>query len=104
MSIVQRVPNAPRTPLRNVRVSDELWQAAQAQAAENGETVSDVVRRALERYVNAYAAGDWVRNVRTGDVRQVLEVRLTEVVVGLPQAWGTRVWAVSNVEPAEAPE
>ena len=51
MSIVQRVPNAPRTPLRNVRVSDELWQAAQAQAAENGETVSDVVRRALEEYI-----------------------------------------------------
>jgi predicted HicB family RNase H-like nuclease len=49
--MVRVMPNAPKTPSRNVRVSDELWQAAQAQAAENGETVSDVVRRALEEYV-----------------------------------------------------
>lgn len=39
------------TPNRVVRVSDELWQAAQAKAAEKGETISEVVRRALERYV-----------------------------------------------------
>lgn len=45
------VPNQPKTPLRNVRVSDELWQAALLKAEERGETVSDVVRRALERYV-----------------------------------------------------
>ena len=45
------MPNQPRTPLRNVRVSDELWQAAQAKAEERGETVSDVIRQALERYV-----------------------------------------------------
>ncbi len=53
--------------------------------------------------MSATAAGDWVRNVRTGLVRQVLEARSTELVVGLPQAWGTRVWAVSDVEPAQAP-
>jgi predicted HicB family RNase H-like nuclease len=45
------MPNAPKTPSRNVRVPDELWQATQAKAAKNGETVSDVVRRALEKYV-----------------------------------------------------
>ena len=45
------MPNQPKTPLRNVRVSDELWQAALFKAEERGETVSDVVRRALERYV-----------------------------------------------------
>ena len=39
------------TPLRNVRVPDDLWQAAMAKAAERGETLSDVLRRALERYV-----------------------------------------------------
>lgn len=39
------------TPLRNVRVSDEVWQPARERAAENGETVSDVVRRALVEYV-----------------------------------------------------
>lgn len=45
------MPNAPKTPSRNVRVSDNLWQAAQVKAAQNGETVSGVVRRALERYI-----------------------------------------------------
>ena len=32
------------TKVRAVRVSDEVWQAALEKAAENGETVSDVVR------------------------------------------------------------
>lgn len=45
------MPNQPRTPARAVRVDDTLWQAAQVKAAERGETVSDVIRRALERYV-----------------------------------------------------
>jgi len=45
------MPNAPKTPGRNVRVPDELWHAAQAKADERGESVSDVVRRALEKYV-----------------------------------------------------
>lgn len=36
---------------RTVRVPDDLWTAAKGKAAERGETVSDVLRRALERYV-----------------------------------------------------
>lgn len=39
------------TPLRNVRVADDLWHAAMTKAVERGETLSDVIRRALERYV-----------------------------------------------------
>jgi antitoxin component of RelBE/YafQ-DinJ toxin-antitoxin module len=47
------MPNQPRpsNPGRMVRVEDELWHAAQAVAAERGETVSDVLRKALVRYV-----------------------------------------------------
>ena len=45
------MPNQPKTPNRVVRVDDELWHAAQKRAAEKGETVSDVVRGALRRYV-----------------------------------------------------
>ncbi|WP_207573592.1 YlcI/YnfO family protein [Mycolicibacterium bacteremicum] len=45
------MPNQPRTPLRSFRIPDELYAAAQAKAEEKGESVSDVVRRALERYV-----------------------------------------------------
>jgi len=36
---------------RNVRVDDELWEAAQAKAARRRESVSDVIRRALLAYV-----------------------------------------------------
>ena len=39
------------TDRRSVRISDEVWAAAQAVAAERGESVSDVVRRALAGYV-----------------------------------------------------
>lgn len=45
------VPNQPRTPLRSFRIPDDLYEAAQKKAEEKGESVSDVVRRALERYV-----------------------------------------------------
>ena len=53
MTLRSNVPNKPKTPLRSLRISDGLWQAAQAKAAERGESVTDVVRRALERYVRA---------------------------------------------------
>ena len=39
------------TTLRNVRVDADLWDAAKERAEENGETVSDVIRRALAEYV-----------------------------------------------------
>lgn len=41
----------PKTTLRNVRVDDELWTAAQEAAASRGESLSDVLRAALRRYV-----------------------------------------------------
>lgn len=39
------------TRTRPVRVSDELWEAAKAKAAENGENLSDAIRRFLADYV-----------------------------------------------------
>jgi hypothetical protein len=45
------VPNKPKTPIRGVRVPDEEWKPAQAKAKRKGETVTDVVRRALRDYV-----------------------------------------------------
>ena len=36
---------------RQVRINDEEWAAAQAAAAHNNETVSEVVRRSLRQYV-----------------------------------------------------
>ena len=40
-------------PLRSVRVSDAVWQAAQAKAEERGELISEVIRAALMRYAKS---------------------------------------------------
>lgn len=48
------VPNQPATPNRTIRVPDELWEAAQRKAADRGETVTDVILRALRRYLRDY--------------------------------------------------
>ena len=47
---MKAMPNKPKTRLRSLRVSDEVWVAAQAKALEEGTTVSDVVRVALVKY------------------------------------------------------
>ena len=39
------------TTLRNVRVSDELWQSAQERADAQGMNVSEVIRALLEAWV-----------------------------------------------------
>lgn len=46
------VPNKPKTPTRTLRVSDDLWQQALKKAEARGETLSDVMRKALQRYVS----------------------------------------------------
>lgn len=45
------MPNQPKTPQRTVRVPDDVWAAAKAKAEERGEVLSEVIRKALERYV-----------------------------------------------------
>ncbi len=47
-------PNQPKTRARAIRVDDVLWAAMQEIADENGETVSDVARRAFAREVKAH--------------------------------------------------
>ena len=42
------------TRLRNVRVADDLWTQAKAVADERGESLSDVIRAALARYVKRH--------------------------------------------------
>lgn len=43
--------NAAKTPMRTIRISDDLWQTLLAAAAKNHESASDVLRRAAEVYV-----------------------------------------------------
>lgn len=47
----QREPQG-NTPIRAIRISDDLWEAARQVATERGETLSEVVREALRRYVD----------------------------------------------------
>ena len=39
------------TPLRNLRVPDELWDAVRAKAEAEGTTVTAVIIAALQRYL-----------------------------------------------------
>lgn len=48
------MPNQPATPHRTVRVPDEVWEEAKRIAEDRGETVTDVVLRALRRYVREF--------------------------------------------------
>jgi predicted HicB family RNase H-like nuclease len=45
------VPNQPKTPKRSVRVPQDLWDAVKAKAKDRGESVTDVVIRALKLYL-----------------------------------------------------
>lgn len=44
-------PNKPKTPTHSVRVPQELWDAVRAKAKRQGETITDVIIRALKRYL-----------------------------------------------------
>lgn len=45
-------PATGKTPVRNVRVPDGLWNAAKAKAEQEGRTITDVIVSALHRYVS----------------------------------------------------
>lgn len=45
-------PATGKTKLRNIRVPDELWAAAMAEAQTEGRTLTDVIVSDLHRYVN----------------------------------------------------
>jgi hypothetical protein len=44
-------PATGKTKLRNVRVPDELWDAAMKEAKAEGRTLTDVIVSDLHRYV-----------------------------------------------------
>lgn len=51
MSPQPRSPKGTRVPPRSVKVPDERWTRAKAKAAERGETITDVINRKLEEYL-----------------------------------------------------
>lgn len=51
--ILRRVPNKPKTPITGFRIPLELKAEATRCAAAEGKTLTDVVIKDLERYVEA---------------------------------------------------
>ena len=47
---------AKGTPLRNIRIDDELWQAAAEVANERQESLSEVMRQFLRDYIATHGA------------------------------------------------
>jgi predicted transcriptional regulator len=47
------MPNAPKTPTRTIRVSDDIWLAVQKKAAIEQVTVTSVIVTALEDYIHS---------------------------------------------------
>lgn len=43
----------PGTTLRNVRISDDLWDAALARAEKENTSVSEVIRDLLQQWVDS---------------------------------------------------
>lgn len=46
------MPNRPATKARTVRVPDDLWNAAQQKARARSDSLSQVIREALRKYIN----------------------------------------------------
>lgn len=47
-----------KTPLRNVRIPDHVWDRAKEVAAERGETLTSVIESALRRYIARHGSGE----------------------------------------------
>lgn len=48
----ESVPNKPKTPVRTVRVEDEIWEPAKAQAKSEGRNLSEVIRELLAEWID----------------------------------------------------
>jgi hypothetical protein len=55
----------PKEPMKSrvIRVPDQLWSAAKQRADEKGETVSEAVRKFLERYAKPVKSNDETKRV-----------------------------------------
>lgn len=59
------------TPMRQIRIPDDLWNRATARAAREGTNVSEKIRTLLESYVND--------DVSAPDALERIAVQITEV-------------------------
>ena len=65
------------TPMRNVRVPDETWTAAQHRAKHDGVALSELIRDWLDAYVNGAKRGDVLARARlqgyAGDIAELID-------------------------------
>jgi antitoxin component of RelBE/YafQ-DinJ toxin-antitoxin module len=45
------------TPMRAVRISEEVWRPALACAEQHGDTITDIIRHALTSYIETHDCG-----------------------------------------------
>lgn len=70
------------TPLRSVRVASSIWDNATTRAAENDETVTDVIVRALSAYARVNEDGTTMPAPRYLDTLHLLAQRLDAATNG----------------------
>lgn len=46
------MPNQPKTPLRSMRIDDDLWNAVRVKTRREGRSITSVIVRALRNYVS----------------------------------------------------
>lgn len=56
-----RVPNSPRTPHHSFRIPQDLYERALGTARAIEEPLTDIVREALQAFIDAHADDDVVR-------------------------------------------
>lgn len=44
--------NQPKTPIKGFRIPEDLYRSAQIKAMAEGRSLTDIVREALENYVD----------------------------------------------------
>lgn len=47
---IREMPNKPRTPVRGIRIHDDVWNAAQERAKAEGTTMTAIITKAVEKY------------------------------------------------------
>lgn len=52
------MPNQPATQNRSIRIPGPLWEEVLRIAGDRDETATDVIVRAIDRYVRLYPADD----------------------------------------------
>lgn len=60
-------PATGKTPVRNIRIGDEIWEQVQRLADMDGTTMTDVVKAALTEYIAKRRRQERLKRRQDGD-------------------------------------